>query len=101
MVQASSGGLEKYPQARSRDQLQYCASSGNRSTTEVVSPARRTRVSSARIATARPRRDFGNETACWATVMSKVGPERRGCAGNLHFPQPSSQAKRDTSRILG
>src|SRR6266567_2198518 len=46
-------------QARSRDQAQYCASSGNRSTTDVASPITRTRVSPARIATARPRRDFG------------------------------------------
>src|SRR5262245_47762901 len=55
MIQASRGGLEKYPKASSRDQAQYCASSKNRSTTESLSPSRRTRVSTAMSAIARPR----------------------------------------------
>src|SRR5262245_21867535 len=55
MVQASRGGLEKYPNAGSRDQAQYCASSKNRSTVENVRPARRMRVRTAMSAIARPR----------------------------------------------
>src|SRR5262245_6264865 len=55
MVQASRGGLEKYPNAGSRDQAQYCASSKNRSTVENVRPARRIRVRVAMSASAKPR----------------------------------------------
>src|SRR5215831_169780 len=55
MVQASRGGLEKYPNAGSRDQAQYCASSKNRSTVETVRPARRMSVRMAMSAIAKPR----------------------------------------------
>src|SRR5215207_3604210 len=55
MIQASRGGLVKYPNAGSRDQAQYWASSKNRSTTEYFRPINRITVSAARIATARPK----------------------------------------------
>src|SRR5262245_43020233 len=55
MVQASRGGLEKYPNAGSRDHAQYCASSKNKSTVENVRPARRMTVRMAMSATAKPR----------------------------------------------
>ena len=45
MNQASKGGLEKYPDASSRDHDQYWDSSKNRSTAETRNAARRTIVS--------------------------------------------------------
>ena len=44
MVQAISGGLEKYPKAKCRDQSQYCASSTCRSVAEKRNASRRTIV---------------------------------------------------------
>src|SRR5215467_12518772 len=55
MVQASKGGLEKYPNAGSRDQAQYCASSKNRSTVENERPARRMTVRTPMSVIAKPR----------------------------------------------
>src|SRR5262245_34691474 len=43
--QASKGGLEKYPNASSRDHAQYCDSSKKRSTVEKRNATRRTIVS--------------------------------------------------------
>src|SRR5262249_28739160 len=55
IVQASRGGFEKYPNAGSRDQAQYWASSKNRATVENVRPARRTTVRMVMSAIAKPR----------------------------------------------
>src|SRR3954469_5754018 len=55
IAQAKRGGLEKYPNASSRDHAQYCDSSKNRSTVENRSPMRRTAVKTSRIPSAQPK----------------------------------------------
>src|SRR5436309_7303456 len=91
MVQASRGGFEKYPNAGSRDQAQYCASSKNRSTVENMRPARRITVRMAMSAIAKPklgRRTRDRSLVSDTDVIIDPARERR-----LNQPRPAGKEK--------
>ena len=75
MIQAMSGGLEKYPSAGSSLHAQYCASSKNRSVPFVYSATTRKHNSAAR-----PARSTENQLTSRLLVP---GPGRLTCARTL------------------
>src|SRR4030088_829891 len=85
IAQARSGGLEQSPNASSRDQAQYWASSKNRSTTENFNPIKRMSVSAPTSPSARPK--LGTTRGRLAvSVSAAIGAPKT--AGRLDQPQP-------------
>src|SRR5262249_12073419 len=91
MVQASRGGLEKYPNAGSRDQAQYCASSKNRSAVENVRPARRITVRMPMSPIAKPR--LGSRTRDRSLVSNTDVIIRPARERRLNQRQPAGKEK--------
>src|SRR5262245_19720509 len=108
MIQASRGGLVKYPNASSRDHAQYCASSKNRSTTENFRPISRMTVSAAISAAARPKLGIAcDRLLAWdvdaiddlSAKGAHIGPAPGSRQGHARFPDAVQRHKRSYARL--
>src|ERR1700726_2405898 len=73
---ASRGGLEKYPNASSRDHDQYWDSSMNRSTLDRRNPTRRTIVSTTTTSAATRKVWFGDAVEVGGEIIDECLPMR-------------------------
>ena len=92
MIQAMSGGLEKYPSAGSSLHAQYCASSKNRSVPFVYSAMTRTHKSAAR-----PARSTENQLTSRLLVPGPGETDMRAHSASVLVAR---EARRNGRRVI-